>query len=40
MQWNGVPKSAIDCLFSTLQNAIHQVRMGYGDSTSHYGGLV
>jgi hypothetical protein len=39
MQQNGVPKSAIDCLFSTLQNATHQVRTGYGDSTSYYGGL-
>jgi hypothetical protein len=39
MQRNGVPKSAIDCLFSTLQNATHQVRTGYGDSTSYYGGL-
>jgi hypothetical protein len=38
MQRNGVPKSAIDCLFSTLQNAKHQVRTGYGDSTSFYGG--
>jgi len=38
MQRNGVPKAAVDCLFSTLQNATHQVRTGYGDSTSSYGG--
>jgi hypothetical protein len=26
MQCNGVPKSAVDCLFSMLQNSTHQVR--------------
>ncbi len=38
MQRNGVPRSAVDCLFSTLQNAKHQVRTGYGDSSKSYGG--
>jgi hypothetical protein len=39
MQRNGVPRPAVDCLFSTLQNARHQVRTGYGDSSSSYRGL-
>jgi hypothetical protein len=38
MHRNGVPKQAVDCLFTTLQNATHQVRTGYGDSSSSYGG--
>jgi hypothetical protein len=38
MQRNGVPRPAVDCLFSTLQYASHQVRTGYGDSSSSYGG--
>jgi hypothetical protein len=38
MQRNGVPRSVVDCLFSTLQNATHKVRTGYGDSTGTYGG--
>jgi len=38
MQRCGVPKSIIKCLFSQLQNATHQVRTGYGDSSSCYGG--
>jgi hypothetical protein len=38
MQIAGVPKEAINCLFSMLQNATHQVCTGYGDSTSLYGG--
>ncbi len=38
MQRNGVPRSAVDCLFSTLQNAKHQVRTGYGDCSKSYGG--
>jgi hypothetical protein len=38
MQRNGVPRSAVDCLFTTLQNATHQVRTGYGDPATHYGG--
>lgn len=28
----------MECLFSTLQNLSHQVRMGYGDSELSYGG--
>ncbi len=38
MQRNGVPKAAVDCLFSTLQCATHHVRTGYGDSQTSYGG--
>ncbi len=38
MQQNGVPKATIDCLFSTLQEASHWVRTGYGDSDKSYGG--
>jgi hypothetical protein len=38
MQRNGVPKAAVDCFFSTLQHATHQVRTGYGDSETFYGG--
>jgi len=38
MQRCGVPKSIIKCLFSQLQNATHQVRTGYGDSSTFYGG--
>ncbi len=38
MQRNGVPRLAVDCLFSTLQNAYDQVRTGYGDYSSRYGG--
>ncbi len=38
MQRNGVPKPAVDCLFTTLQNATHQVRTGHGDSSTIYGG--
>jgi hypothetical protein len=38
MQRCGVPKSILKCLFSQLQNATHQVRTGYGDSSSCYGG--
>jgi hypothetical protein len=40
MQRVGVPKSVIKCLFSTLQNVIHRVRTGYGDSSASYGGDV
>jgi hypothetical protein len=36
----GVPKNAINCLFTTLQEAVHQVRTGFGDSTASYGGQV
>jgi hypothetical protein len=38
MQRMGVPKAAVDCLFSTPQGAIHRVRTGYGDSAGSYGG--
>jgi hypothetical protein len=38
MQRVGVPKSVVNCLFTTLQEAVHQVRTGYGDSVSTYGG--
>jgi hypothetical protein len=38
MQRNGVAKSVVDCLFTTLQHATHQVRTGYGDSAVYYGG--
>lgn len=37
MQRNGVPKSAVECLFTTLQNATHKVRTRYGDSATYYG---
>jgi hypothetical protein len=40
MQRVGVPKSIINCLFITLQEAVHQVRTGFGDSKSFYGGKV
>jgi hypothetical protein len=38
MQRQGVPKEAVKCLFTTLQNAIHYMRTAYGDSTLSYGG--
>jgi hypothetical protein len=38
MQRHGVPKAAVDCLFTTLQHATHQVRTGYGGSIEFYGG--
>lgn len=37
MQRLGVPKAAVDCLYTTLQNAAQQVHVGYGDSESYYG---
>jgi hypothetical protein len=40
MQRVGVPKNIINCLFTTLQDAIHKVRTGFGDSKAHYGGSV
>jgi hypothetical protein len=36
----GVPRSVVDCLFTTLQNAFHHVRTGFGDSRGSYGGPV
>jgi hypothetical protein len=38
MQRQGVPKSAVQCLLTTLQEAMHCVRTAYGDSTKTYGG--
>jgi Reverse transcriptase (RNA-dependent DNA polymerase) len=38
MQRHGVPQSFVDCMFTTLQDANHRVRTGYGDSTNSYGG--
>jgi len=40
MQRVGVPKSIINCLFTTLQDAIHKLRTGFGDSKEYYGGSV
>jgi hypothetical protein len=40
MQRVGVPKNVINCLFTTLQEAIYRVRTGFGDSKEHYGGKV
>jgi hypothetical protein len=40
MQRVGAPKNIINCLFTTLQEAVHQVRTGFGDSKTHYGGKV
>jgi hypothetical protein len=38
MQQVGVPRSAVDCMFSTLQSAKHYVQTGYGDSVGFYMG--
>jgi hypothetical protein len=35
MQRMGIPISLVDCLFTTLQEAIHRVRIGYGDLVLH-----
>jgi len=40
MQRVGVPKHIINCLFTTLQEAVHQVRKGFGDSRTYYGGKL
>jgi len=40
MQRVGVPKNIINCLFTTLQEAIHKVCTGFGHSKGHYGGKV
>jgi hypothetical protein len=37
MQRQGVPKAAVEFLFTTLQQATHCVRTAYGDSTITYG---
>jgi hypothetical protein len=39
MQRQGVPESAVICLFDTLQNLEHQIRTAYGDSDHYQGGL-
>jgi hypothetical protein len=38
MQRQGVPLRAVQCLFTTLQEATHSVRTAYGDSNYTYGG--
>jgi hypothetical protein len=38
MQRQGVPLRAVQCLFTTLQEAKHSVRTAYGDSNYTYGG--
>jgi hypothetical protein len=38
MQRVGVPRFAVDYMFSTLQLARHQVRTAFGDSTGSFGG--
>jgi hypothetical protein len=38
MQWQGAPKTAVKCIFTTLQEAIHRVRTAFGDSDLSYGG--
>jgi hypothetical protein len=40
MQRVGVPRNIINCLFTTLQEAVHRVRTGFGDSKATYGGPV
>jgi hypothetical protein len=40
MQHVGVSKNIINCLFTTLQEAIYKVRTGCGDSKAFYGGPV
>jgi len=36
MQRVGVPRNIINCLFTTLQEAVHRVRTGFGDSKATY----
>jgi len=40
MQRVGVPKNIINCLFTTLQEAVHTVKTGFGDSKASYGRKV
>jgi len=40
MQRVGVPKNIVQGLFTTLQEAVHRVRTGFGDSEACYGGSV
>jgi len=37
MQQMGVLKAMVDCIFTMLQEAIHHVHTGYGDSSLSYG---
>ena len=37
MRQMGVSKAAVTCMFPTLHEAVHRVRIGYGDSTISYG---
>jgi hypothetical protein len=36
----GVTSQAVDCMFTTIQEAAHQVQTGFGDSGSTYGGTA
>jgi len=36
----GVPKNIVNCLFTTLQEAVHRIQTGFGDSEANYGGPV
>jgi hypothetical protein len=38
MQRQGTPEWVTTCLFYTLQEAEHQVRMAFGDFNTHFGG--
>jgi hypothetical protein len=38
MRRQGVPKCATTCLFNTLQETEHQVRITFGDSVTYIGG--
>jgi hypothetical protein len=40
MQRVGVPRNIFNCLFTTVQEAVHRVRTSFGDSKATYGGLV
>jgi hypothetical protein len=40
IQHMGIPQSSVDCMFSMLQEAVHRVPTGYGDSSSSYGGSM
>eukprot|EP00957_Ditylum_brightwellii_P005931 449191-Ditylum_brightwellii.AAC.1 len=38
LQWVGVLKAPIFCMFSSLQDMVHSVQTAYGDSLARYGG--
>ena len=38
LQRVGVPKPAVICMFSTIQDLEHKIRTIYGDSATHFGG--